>query len=460
MIKRVACVLSGLSLAGPSFACVIGDLSSPPSITITTSPADCCYGEWAGTVAGLVDNVDTDSVLVVLYARTNDYYIQPDGSPPWTQIMCPGGTFSDATRGGCQYWAILAKHSWAAPATLFEIPPVGGDILAFDCSVDSHPTGLLDFAERQWIVKACCGDGCGPGPNLFSDSSENVWVDEEDRLHLRLTERKGSWYCAEVLTDHYLGYGNYSFDIEGPIESLHPQIVVGGFTYSDCYAGCIPADEDEIDIEFSRWEIPTGPTTQYAVQPVRPDKTCLRHQFSPDLNGLQSSHSFLWTPDSIRFESWQGANLLETYTYTTTNPDCVQEADVERMRFNVWLFQGEDPDDLAEVEVVISNFVFSRWPSAVEPHTPLLPSLILGPPAPNPATGSIEYQVTLDRAARVTVSVYDAAGRHIDRILERELGSGTHSFEWSPADELPSGVYWLRLDAAGQETTRSFVVSR
>ena len=31
-------------------ACVIGDANGTPSIVITASPPDCCYGTWAGSV--------------------------------------------------------------------------------------------------------------------------------------------------------------------------------------------------------------------------------------------------------------------------------------------------------------------------------------------------------------------------------------------------------------------------
>lgn len=44
------------------------------------------------------------------------------------------------------------------------------------------------FAGHQWGVK----DGFhGPGPNEFSDSAENVWVDGAGSLHLKITNRAG-----------------------------------------------------------------------------------------------------------------------------------------------------------------------------------------------------------------------------------------------------------------------------
>lgn len=458
MLTRACGVLLSFLLSSPGMACVIGDLSESPIITITSSPPDCCYGIWAGTVDGYVNNVDTDASAVVLYVLTNTYYVQPYDSSPWTEINCPDGTFSNQTRGGCRYCAILANRNWTPPPTLFEIPPVGGDILAFDCSLDSSPSGFLDFAGRRWIVKACCGSPCGPGPNWFSDSQDNVWVDDAGRLHLRITERNGEWYCAEVLTDHYLGSGLYQFEAEASIDNLDPQVVLGGFNYSDHY----PTDQDEIDVEFSRWGDPAGPNAQFVVQPF---EDCLRHQFYLTHTGARSTHEFLWTPDSIHFASRQGGlheiwEDVETFTCVTTDPDCVQLPDAERMRFNLWLHQGNTPDDSQEVEVVVSDFVFYSWPSEVWTTDAPQSVLDLTQPSPNPGSASLSYQVLLDRRAAVRLAIYDAAGRLVQELFERELAEGSHHFSWIPEGRLPSGVYFLRLDAPGVRTARGFVWTR
>ncbi len=56
----------------------------------------------------------------------------------------------------------------------------------------------------------------GPGPNYFSSSIENVWLDEQDRLHLKIvyngfTDR---WECASVVSiKEGWGYGKYTFEI-------------------------------------------------------------------------------------------------------------------------------------------------------------------------------------------------------------------------------------------------------
>ena len=64
----------------------------------------------------------------------------------------------------------------------------------------------LAWSGRSWLVKAS-STPVGPGPNLFSDSTDNVWVDLVGRLHLKITARRGRWYVAEVGSGRVLATG-------------------------------------------------------------------------------------------------------------------------------------------------------------------------------------------------------------------------------------------------------------
>lgn len=60
----------------------------------------------------------------------------------------------------------------------------------------------LSFAGYQWDVKAGFGN---PGANLWSNSSEDVWVDQSGRLHLSLKKKpNGRWYATEVISPNCL----------------------------------------------------------------------------------------------------------------------------------------------------------------------------------------------------------------------------------------------------------------
>jgi hypothetical protein len=341
-----------------SRACIVGNPAEPATITITSAPPDCCYGSWAGTVSGIANNLDTDSVVVVIYAQTNVYWVQPYSSSYQTYIGCDGA-FSNSTHGGHHYCALLAKRSWAAPSTMGYLPPVGEDILAVACAPEGPRT--LQFADYAWQVKQAGDVEVDPGPNCFSDRLENVWTDEAGRLHLKITHTGDNWCCAEVFTEQYLGFGLYEFEVESPIGQMDPSVVFAGFNYSD--------QLDEIDIEFSRWGNPAADNAQYVVQPW--DHAGNRHRFNLALAGAKSCHKFNWLSDRVEFSSYQGGfadsgDVIQSWAYD--GPD-VPEPDIERMRFNLWLYNGAPPTDQQEVEVIVTDFRFTPAGNPVDPTT-------------------------------------------------------------------------------------------
>ncbi len=459
-----------VSPAPSSGTCVVGDANGAPSIVITASPPDCCYGTWAGSVSGFATNVDADSTMVVLYARTDVYYVQPGGgSQAVTPIACPGGAFSNTTRGGCRYCAILARRSWMPPATMSALPPVGGPILAIACSVDSVPqaTDPIEFSGREWIVKSSCTQAVGPGPNHFSGGAGNVWVDALGRLHLRITHRGGKWLCAEVLTDVALGYGRYEFEVVGPVDALDPNVVLGCFSYSDDYT----SDEDEIDVEFSRWGVPSDPNAQYVVQPWEPPGH--RERFAMTLADSASTHAFTWAPDRVEFESRQGGideqgAPIAAWTYAI--PGTIPVPDAERMRFNLWLMGGLAPTDGQEVEVVISEFRFhgatgvgGAPPGQPAPPT-AAPRLFLQEPAPNPFLGASAFAYVLPRSGRVTLRIHDTAGRVVATLVDGDRSAGPNTATWDGrldgGGRASAGIYVVHLAQGADSRTRKVVLVR
>ena len=121
----------------------------------------------------------------------------------------------------------------------------------------------LSFSGYDWWVKTSAGQ-VGPGPNYFSDSTNNVWLDGQGQLHLRITNRSNQWQCAELVSARTFGYGSYRFQLASPADNLNPNAVLGLFTWSDD-----PAYADrEIDIECSRWGNAADPNNaQFVVQP-------------------------------------------------------------------------------------------------------------------------------------------------------------------------------------------------
>ena len=215
---------------------------------------------------------------------------------------------------------------------------------------------MISFGGEEWTVKRSEGV-FGPGPNHFSDSMENVFVDKRGCLHLRITFREGQWRCAEIISKKTPGYGTYRFDLASSVQ-LDPQIVWGFFTWQDTDTAY---HNREFDIEFGRWGQPENQNTQYVVQPYTlPDNI---HRFAIPEEANTTTHRITWQADSVAFLSARGtaekpkpADILQTWTYYGKD---VPQTGGEHFHINLWLLRGKPPTDGKEIEVVIQKFRFS-----------------------------------------------------------------------------------------------------
>lgn len=219
----------------------------------------------------------------------------------------------------------------------------------------------IEFSGYSWKVKS--GEYLiGPGPNLFSDSKENVWVDKDGWLHLKITKRDGKWYCAEVIAEESLGHGKYIFYLASRVDQLDRNVVTGLFTWDDTAP---QYNYREIDVEFSRWGEETNNNSQYVVQPwYNPGNM---HRFNMELNGNYTTHCFDWEPDKILFQSIYDHYLcptlpddplvIESWTYTGDN---IPPYGKENVSINLWLYNGIPPSDGKEAEIVIKKFKFLK----------------------------------------------------------------------------------------------------
>ncbi len=90
--------------------------------------------------------------------------------------------------------------------------------------------------------------------------------------------------------------------------------------------------------------------------------------------------------------------------------------------------------------------------------------LRLGPGTPNPFSSRAEFSYALPIAGRARLSVYDAQGRLVAELADEERRPGQYAAAWdgrdTRGDDLPSGVYFLKLQLAGQVAAQKIVKSR
>jgi len=349
--------------------------AAAPSILITNLPA---YGSMSN-LSGVVLNASpaTNAVAVFIFVPGYGWVTKPTCAQPLTTIQPNGSWSANVTTGGAgdttatRFAALLVSTNYNQPCVnpLPNLPTNAYAQAIAKAVVTRASPGVrfLSFSGYDWWVKNYTTT-VGPGPNYFSDSTNNVWTDTNGWLHLRITHRTNAWQCAELISARTFGPGSYRFELNSVVDNLNPNVTLGLFTYSDD-----PAFTDrEIDVEAGRWQNAADTNNaQFVVQPYYLANQLARYCVPPGL--ADSTHLFVWQTNQISWQSQTGAysaaatNLIAAYVFT--NATNVPQSGDEAVHLNLWLINGSAPTDNNEVEVIIQNFNFV--PLGVPPRAAL-----------------------------------------------------------------------------------------
>ncbi len=120
-------------------------------------------------------------------------------------------------------------------------------------------------------------------------------------------------------------------------------------------------------------------------------------------------------------------------------------------------FDGDGQVTAADVAIVQAHLGHHAPDvTAVGPDGP--GRLALSPPWPNPFAGSTRFALTLDRDARVVLSVCDVSGRRVAVLFDGAAGAGPHAFAWNgraaDGSVVPSGAYFVEARVDGVPLAR------
>ena len=219
---------------------------------------------------------------------------------------------------------------------------------------------VLHFSGYDWVANNYSGN---PGPNIFRPA--NVWVDSNGYMHLKITQRNGQWYSAGVNTIKRFGYGTYQFKVISRLDRFDPNTVLGLFNYPTPDVG-----EDgthEMDIEIAQWGDPNSSRGSYTVCPVEyglPNLVKESYEYPVRLSGTYTTHRFKRSRKQVYFQSLHGhqdGNLypFASWLYRPSNYSAHISTKAMPVFMNLWLYQGQAPQNGKEVEVVISEFKFT-----------------------------------------------------------------------------------------------------
>ncbi|XP_074600596.1 uncharacterized protein LOC141854710 [Brevipalpus obovatus] len=202
----------------------------------------------------------------------------------------------------------------------------------------------ITFSGYDWIVKIGYRM---PGPNHFADIP---FVYDGKLFLIASRSNNGSWITSEVFSTRKFGYGTYRFNVSSELGNLHPNVVLGLFTWdwgSD-YA------HREIDVEFAKWgQKGISTNAQYVVQPHQRKSNLKR--FYRKVGLRPTIEQFTWSPEKISFASLHDDRIISSWVYKGPN---VPKKGNESVHMNVWLWKGRGPSDNKPIVIVINSFEF------------------------------------------------------------------------------------------------------
>lgn len=209
----------------------------------------------------------------------------------------------------------------------------------------------VEFSGYHWQLK----DGYGaPSQNRWS--KENVRVDAEGQLHLRLNSKAGGWYCAEIRSVEWFGYGSFIFHLIANPAQLNPQVVLGMFLYNE-------TSQNELDVEISQWGKEAGTNLHYSLH-NRIGTVMVEDFLLNLLEGDFSTHRIDWLADRIVYSSQYGHRqdarglIFQKIVAASESEDTFLPNGKMRVHLNLWLFRGNAPDPDEDVEVIFRRFIY------------------------------------------------------------------------------------------------------
>jgi len=200
-------------------------------------------------------------------------------------------------------------------------------------------------------------------------STSNVFIDSNGYLHLKISKSGSTWTAAELFSTDRMGFGTYQWQIEGPVDNMDKCVVLGLFPYGP--ADGIGADgENEIDIEFSKWNGTVGshnadftyyPATGYG---DGQRSSSAYDEFTISLGGTNlCTARTVWSSKSIQGTILKGLqsvtsneNVLRAYTFAPASGAAQKIPQVALpLGMNLWCF---DATPATTQEVIIRDFQF------------------------------------------------------------------------------------------------------
>jgi hypothetical protein len=185
---------------------------------------------------------------------------------------------------------------------------------------------------------------------------------------------------------------------------------------------------------------------------------------------------FCYPGDPVMDQFWSEVNPLpgepanspsDRWMVLSTGPFRLEPGQTEEVVFAIPFAQGVSNMSSVLGLRAVARIAHNAWaggllaPSRVEAPPPVPPSdaLLLSRPFPNPFTDAVTLRFSVPERMPVRLAVYDVLGREVAVLVDGEQEAGEQAVTLDGA-ALPSGLYLLVFEAAGERRTLTAVRTR
>ena len=320
---------------------------TPPKISFTKVPEfGVGNASQLNPIEGAVEGAHREE-HVVLYAKSGDWWVQPLRNKALTAIQ-GDSSWKNRTHPGSNYAALLVKADYVPRLRTAELPSVGGSVLAVATvreQVASSPLGKsIVFAGYDWQVRDTENDAGGTR-NFYRP--ENVWLETDGSLHLRLAASISRWTSAAVNLRRSLGYGTYRFVVRD-LSRMELAAAFAMTTWSSRHTA------HEMDIEVSKWGETFTRNAQFVIQPYHLAANTIQFDLPPG----KVTFMLRWAPGRAAFKAFRGAKAdweqpsIREHVFTSGVP----VAGEETLNLNLYVFGNRTSPIQRGTEVAVEAF--------------------------------------------------------------------------------------------------------
>jgi hypothetical protein len=217
---------------------------------------------------------------------------------------------------------------------------------------------LITWSGYYWTVRDSAGYNEQPSFGPWSSSSQNVWVDPEGALHLRITGDRGKRVSAQVTSTTPFGYGTYRLHVHLDSAGLDRWSVFAMYTFGARDAN---GNLNELDIEHGDvGVIHPNSTSQFVVQPY--DVVGHLHRFAVPVGALDRIEEIKWFPNGVRFTVYDATNPLAPpiATWAFPNAKAVPQFAGDALNLSMWSLPKHGGPTVPPVnEAILDSLTFT-----------------------------------------------------------------------------------------------------